>query len=177
MGYNPWGCKESDTTERLSPTSFFSSLPLPLAGPEEESGVIEHLTTGTELWVKVIDDTNWAEIYSDSEEETLGYVNLVDMAALLLPENMAEFPIRTIQITNSLDEMPVMILGEEVELSAELINFETDDQYTIAWQYTPDHGETYGVVEGANETTYRYILGYDNLGYGYRIVVTLQPKE
>ena len=30
MGYNPWGCKESDTTERLSPTSFFSSLPLPL---------------------------------------------------------------------------------------------------------------------------------------------------
>ena len=34
MGYSPWGCKESDTTERLilslSPTSSFSSLPLPL---------------------------------------------------------------------------------------------------------------------------------------------------
>ena len=68
--------------------------------------------------------------------------------------------------------MTEVLDGTEVTLTAQLEGFE-NDQYVIQWQYTPDGGTTVFDADGANEENYTFFLNEQNVGYMWRIRVTL----
>ena len=145
--------------------------------PDENSEIIEVLPTGTELWVIPEGEENWARIYSEDEEQPARYINLVDMASLIKPENSPELPIRSIIVTNNTPERGYFFYGEEVVITAETQNFMDNDQYEISWMYSSDQGETFNEIEDAHDLAYRYVMEEANDGNIYKIVITLLPKE
>ena len=139
------------------------------AGPDATSEVLAELANGEMLYIREL-DAEWSyAVYGDLE----GYI-LTSKIALyngeVTPEE--EEIVRTITVTSSLAGAEVVYEGAEVTLTATLTGFE-DDTYTMQWQYTPDGGETVVDVEGANEAEYTFVLDGTNVGYLWRMTVTL----
>ena len=144
--------------------------------PDENSEIVETLPTGTELWIKPLEN-NWASIYSEDEEAGERFVYLADMAAMLTPEGAPELPIRSLITTMNTPERGFFFDGEEVIITVELKDFLENDRYDVKWMYSPDERETFIDIEDAHDLTYSYIMNEENEEYIYRIVVTLLPKE
>ena len=144
---------------------------------EEPDVPVDHLDANVELWVKLIEDADRAQIYDKDEEAPARYISLVDIIAILKPEGMDELPVRSIKATTSLEGVELVYYGTPVHLEATLENFLSDDVYTIQWKYSQDNGETYYDIEDANELQYDYIVDAENLEYCWKIVITLLPRE
>ena len=138
---------------------------------------IDHIDAGTELWVKLIDEVNRAQIFTLNENETPKYINLVDIIAILKPDEIESLPTRSISVTSSLDGTDFAYYGSWETMDAALENFMEDDIYSIQWKYSDDNGETFNDIEGANSLTYGFITDEDNLKYIWRIAVTLHKEE
>ena len=144
------------------------------SAPDENSEIIEVLPTGTELWVKPLEN-NWASIYTQEEMEK--YIYLVDMAAMMTPEGAQELPIRSLSLTQNIPERGYFFFGEEVIITAELKDFLENDVYTVQWLYSDDDGETFTEIEDAHDLTYSYTMDVENRRYIHRIIITLLPKK
>lgn len=139
------------------------------AGPDVTSEVLAELANGEMLYIREL-DAEWSyAVYGDLE----GYI-LTSKIALYNGETTPEEEeiVRTITVTSNLAGAEVVYEGAEVTLTATLTGFE-DDTYTMQWQYTPDGGETVVDVEGANEAEYTFVLDGTNVGYLWRMTVTL----
>ena len=141
----------------------------------EEAEVVGHLDTGVEIWVKVYQDTGWAELYA--EDEGPDQFVKTDTLVITLKPDEEESVIRSVNATSSLEGVELVYYGTPVTLEATLEGFLEDDVYTVQWMYSADNGETYNDIEGANELQYVYIVDEENLAYRWRIVITLLPKE
>ena len=136
----------------------------------------DHLDLGTELWVKLIEGADRAQIYNLDEEAPVRYISLVDIIATMKPEDMGELPTRELIIHSSLEELQVIYVGTRVKIETELVNFLEDDVYKVKWQYSVD-GEEYIDIEEANELTYRYIIDKENAHYFWKVTVELITEE
>ena len=144
------------------------------AGLSATEAVVDHLDAGTELWVKLIEGADRAQIINPEDESVIGYINLVDIIATMKPEGMEELPTRQLEIHSSLEDygFEVIYLGVYVTLRADLINFMEDDTYTVKWQYSTD-GEEFIDIEDANELSYRYFTDENTVNYIWKVQVIL----
>ena len=143
---------------------------------EEEEEPVDHLDAGEELWVKLIEGADRAQVFNLDEDAPAQYINLVDIIAVLKPEGMEELPTREIVIHSSLEGLEVVVAGTTVTYEAELINFLEDDNYLIQWKYSVD-GEEFIDIEDANELTYAYSITKENADYTWRISIILVTAE
>ena len=133
-----------------------------------------HLKAGTEVWVKLIDGADRAEIYNPDETAFARYINLVDIIATLKPEGMEALPTRELVLTSSLDGQEQVYYGTEVTLNATLVNFQEDDIYSVEWMYTvPGTGSDHVVIEGEDQLTFTYTLTEENAKNTWTVLVTL----
>ena len=124
--------------------------------------------------VKLIDNADRAQIYDETEEETL-YINLVDIIATLKPEGMKDLPVRSVTLTSSLDDQEYVFVGTEAVLTADLENFTDEDVYSILWQYSED-GEEFIDIPDVDGLTYSYNVDADNFYNIWKITITLLSK-
>ena len=138
----------------------------------------DHLDLGTELWVKLIEGADRAQIYNLDEEAPVRYISLVDIIATMKPEDMEELPTRMLEIHSNLEDSMVtkLFVGSRIVLTTELINFKEDDQYEVIWQYSAD-GEEYIDIPDANELEYKYIVDLDNGSYIWKVIVKLISEK
>ena len=62
--------------------------------------------------------------------------------------------------------------GDECILIAILVDFQPYDNPTFEWQYSTNC-EEWIKLEGQTEKTYSFIIDKENIGYYYRVVVTI----
>ena len=149
------------------------------AGAVEYEGedAIDHLEVGNELWVKLIDGSDRAQIFGMDDEASIRYINLVDIIATLKPEEMEELPTRELNITSNIDGYEVVSAGTRVLFKTELINFLEEDNYTVQWKYSVD-GEEFIDIEEANDLEYEYTITMDNADYLWKVsIVLIAPVE
>ena len=141
-------------------------------GEHEEAA--DHLDLNTELWVRIIENAERAQIIDPVELEGTGYINLVDIIAILKPEGMENLPTREIVLHDLMEEfgMDVIFVGTKVPYELELINFMEDDHYEVKWQYSID-GEEFIDIPDANELTFTYIADEENQNYIWKAIVKL----
>ena len=138
---------------------------------------VDHLDANTEMWVKIIDGADRAQIFNEDENAPARFINLVDIIALLKPSGMQELPTRELVIHNPAEEMEVIYYGSTIRFDAELINFQEDDVYTVQWKYSLD-GEKYRNIKGANELSYEFVVDPENIEYFWKVSIVLQtPQE
>jgi len=144
------------------------------AGKGKKAKQIDHLDVGTELWVEILKKADRARIIDPVELKTLGYINLVDIVAILKPEGMEELPVRELELHSNLEDSMVtrLFVGAEVHLWADLINFKEDDRYEVKWQYSAD-GKEYFDIQDADELEFSYVVDMDNGDYTWKIIVKL----
>ena len=143
----------------------------------EGEKVADHLVVGTELWAKLIEGAERAEIFNLDDEAPSRYINLVDIIATMKPEGMEELPTRELIIVSSLDEVETVVAGTINHLEAQLINFREDDKYKVQWKYSED-GETFIDIEDATDLEFAYMVTVENGGYIWRVsVVLVTPEE
>lgn len=141
---------------------------------EEADG---HLEVGAELWVKLIDGADRAQIFILEDDASVRFINLVDIIATMKPEGIDELPTREIKVASSLNENEVIYAGTIDHLSVELINFREDDNFLVQWKYSED-GETFTDIDGANGLEYAYMITMENASYIWRVsVVLVSPDE
>ena len=148
------------------------------AGLGASETAVDHLDAGIELWVKLIEGADRAQIINPEDESVIGYVNLVDIIAIMKPEGMENLPTREIVIHSPLDdtELLVVYVGVDITLTVEMINFNEDDHYTVRWQYSAD-GEEFFDIPDANELEYTYITDKENGNYIWKAIVKLVTVE
>ena len=134
---------------------------------------VDHLDAGTELWVKLIEGAERAEIFNEDETADARFINLVDIIATLKPEGMEDLPTRAIVVHSTLDEAETVYAGQEVTLEIEFINFLEDDHYNIQWKYRPFEGEEFIDIEDAGDTTYVYSVDAENVYNTWMAYITL----
>ena len=141
-------------------------------GEHEEAA--DHLDLNTELWVRIIENEERAQIIDPVELEGTGYINLVDIIAILKPEGMENLPTREIVLHDVFKEfgMDVIFVGTKVPYELELINFMEDDHYEVQWLYSID-GEEFIEIPDANELTFSYIADTENTSYFWKAIVKL----
>ena len=137
---------------------------------------VDHLDVGTELWVKLIDGADRAEIFGSEEEPVIGYISLVDIIATLKPDDVEELPTRELFVTTTLDELEYAYTGTLITINTETLNFNEDDVYEVSWQYSAD-GEEFVDIEDAHDLTYEYELSRENANYYWRVTVVLITVE
>ena len=71
---------------------------------------------------------------------------------------------------------PVSI-GDEITLTAILVNFKPEDILEFFWQYSTDEENWYYVEANGNEQTYTFIITLDNYQYWYRVIVRWEEGE
>ena len=145
-------------------------------GSLESEEAIDHLDVGTELWVKLIDGADRAQIYDSDAEATLKYISLVDIVATKKPEGVEELPTRELSVKSSVEDVPVINAGTIVTFDTELINFLEDDHYTVQWKYSID-GEEFIDIEDANDLKYEFAIDTTNAKYIWKVCVTLVTTE
>lgn len=67
--------------------------------------------------------------------------------------------------------------GDEATIVATLVNFRSEDIYTIYWQYCTDatlDEPDWITIEGENSRLYSFIVDKDNYQYGYRVLVQME---
>ena len=145
---------------------------------EEEP--IGHFDFGEEIWVSTTDDLQWAKLYSANEDADERYVMWNEIIILLQEETeeaeeTEQLP-RSISIRNTLAEMGGANFGTTIEISAELINFQEDDQCTFYWYYSEDDGLTWNLAEGENEQVLRYVIDSNNWYYRWKVIVAIDGE-
>ena len=144
-----------------------------LDGGEE----VNHLDLGTEMWVKLIDGADRAQIYNLDDGAPSEFVNLVDIIAILKAEGMGELPTRELKIVSSLDGLETVRAGTINHLEAQLINFREDDKYMVQWKCSEDR-ETFTDIEGAEDLNFAYMVTIQNASYLWSVsVVLVTPEE
>ena len=74
------------------------------------------------------------------------------------------------------DPIGVIHIGEEVVLRCVIVGMDNQD-YTIQWQYSDDFdSEQYFDID-CNDTEYRFIATYENVGYYYRVHIITKQQE
>ena len=143
-------------------------------GLGENLEAVDHLDVNTELWVRIIENADRAQIIDPVELEGLGYINLVDIIATMKPEGMENLPTRQIVIHDVFKEfgMNVIFIGTEVPYELELINFMEDDHYEVQWFYSTD-GEEFIEIPDANDLTFTYVADAENTSYFWKAIVKL----
>ena len=147
---------------------------------EEDAEPVGHLEAGIELWIRSTENDAWAEIYSADEEAPARYIRWEVVMISRKPETEEveeELLARSIEISSTLWGMKSVPLGQEITMTAELINFQEDDQCTYQWQYLDKQTNTYIDIDGANELTYVYYINTDNFYYTWRLVVIISNDE
>ena len=65
--------------------------------------------------------------------------------------------------------------GDEAALVLTLVNFRSDDVYTIHWQYCEDvDNPTWIDIPGADARVYTFIVDKTNYLYGYRVLIEME---
>ena len=136
----------------------------------------DHLEVGTELWVKLSEDSERAQIFNLDDEAPVRYINLVDIIATMKPEGMEDLPTRELKIVSSLGEAETVAAGTVNHLEVQLINFREDDNYTVQWKYSED-GETFIDIEDAVDLEFAYMVTMENGTYIWRVSVVLVTPE
>ena len=133
---------------------------------------VGHLDAGTEIWVKLIDGAERAEIFDTNDSAETRYISLVDIIATLKPEEIDELPVRSVNIVSTIDNEDFVFYGTKVTLTAELERFLEEDKYMIQWKYSVD-GENFVDIENANEPEYEYIFTEESAQYTWMLSITL----
>ncbi len=147
---------------------------------EENAEPISHLEAGETLWIRPTENEGWAEIYRTDETAPAAYIRWDDVLINQKPETEEEeeeLPARSVVVTSTLWGMSSIPLGTEINLTAELINFQEDDICTFQWQYRPDEADDYINIDGANELTYTYKIDTENFYYTWRLTVLVTRNE
>lgn len=147
-----------------------------------ESEAVDHLESGAELWLRTTENEIWAELYRASEEIPPQYVMWDSVIIILKPaaeeeEEAEPLPARYIEVTSTLTGMEFIPLGQEITMTAELINFREEDLCTFQWLYCEPGSDTYISIEGANEPNYTYYINRQNIFFRWKIVVTVENEE
>ena len=141
---------------------------------DTESDIIAHLDQGEELWVRIIEGTEWAAVYSEDDQEK--YV-LCDDLMVVLKGAEEEAEVRSVTISTSLDGEETVYYGTPVQLIATLENFLEDDSYTVQWYYRANAEKDFRLIKNANELIYEFIVEPDNIENTWKIEITLLSKE
>ena len=137
---------------------------------------VDHLDADTEMWVKLIEGADRAQIFDLDEEAAARFINLVDIIATMKPEGMENLPTRELVIVSSLDGIELVKAGTVNHLEVQLINFREDDNYTVQWKYSQD-GEEFIDIENAVDLEFAYYVDMDNTDYIWRASVVLVTPE
>ncbi len=86
-------------------------------------------------------------------------------------------PNRQVKVSSSVPEDGSVVAGNTVELRAELINFEAEDEIAYQWFYSADDGATYNKVETATESVYTFTANDSNCYYRYMVQVHVKSGE
>lgn len=143
---------------------------------EEGAEPAAHIDAGEVCWIRPTEDATWAVIYRADEKNPAQYLRWEDVVINQKPEigeEEEELPARSIEISSTLWGMKSIPLGQEITMTAELINFLEDDICTFQWQYLDEVTDTYIDIDGANELTYVYTIDTDNFFYTWRLVVII----
>ena len=81
-------------------------------------------------------------------------------------------PNRRINLKSSLDGKDQVMVGTEVTLTVELIEFLEEDSYTVMWQRSTDKSN-WETVETGTSLTYKFDISEADAGVWYRAVVIL----
>ena len=92
-----------------------------------------------------IEDDNWG--YSDIEHERKIYIDMANMDTLHY--------------------------GDEIVLTAILVDFDPEDKLIFIWQYSDDEGDTWYTMIDQADQIYKFILTKDNVDRLYRVQVLL----
>ena len=139
------------------------------------SKVIMHIECGEEFWIKIINGSEWAEVYKYADQQE-GFVNWNEVVIVLKKEE-EELEPRSLVLKSSMDSSTYFELGDTITMTAELSNFKKDDNYECTWYYSEDGGANYILIDGATELTYQYTLNADNCFYRWRVIITLIEPE
>lgn len=144
-----------------------------------------HLSVGDEIWVKPTENELWAEIYMT--DETISYIKWDVLLITMKPQTEEpekeeeaieeELPARGLVIHSTIENMRFISIGDQITMTAEMINFREDDCCSFQWQYFDQVLESYVDIEGANEQNYSYFINDDNLFYKWKLVVVVAAKE
>ena len=132
--------------------------------------ILDHFDAGTEIWIKMIEGFDRAEIYTEDQE--VQYISLSDIIVTLKPEELETLPARSMEVYNSLDEMEIVYKGSYITMSAVLNNFSDEDVYSVKWQYSTDGVEFFD-IDGANDLSYSYFIDEENSQYYWKISIVL----
>ena len=165
---------------------------------DENAEIVAHLDLGDELWIKPTNDRAWAEIYDADEGKEPAYI-LWDTVLITSQAEKEEIPAedaeveketdtqenteqgeteeplrRSVILSSNLDGLKVIDEGTIITITATLNGFHEDDQYEINWAYSSDNGESFQIIEGANELTYSYPIDEENAHNIWRIIISLE---
>ena len=174
--------KQMPTDEEMIKAGYIKAVACMYVGADiyastDSTDAIDHIEYGDEIWIQLIDNSDRAIIYSVNNEMEERYINLVDLIATLKPDDIEDFPVRSVTVTSNLEGYEVVYYGMEEEFVASLSGFEEDDKYTIQWKYSTDDGESYIDIENANDLVFAYIIDEENANYRWKVMITLLPKE
>lgn len=153
---------------------------------DENAAPSGHLDLGQELWVKPTDDRTWAEIYNENGTQYILWNDVLITLQDKPDENgtedaestedvVQEKPYaRSVNLTSTLDGVKTIEEGTEIVITATLEGFLEEDQYTIAWYYSSDGGQSYYPIESADGLEYRYNITVENAHNIWKIVISLE---
>ncbi len=139
------------------------------AATDETAEPIAEVSNGTALYMAEYDSV-WAKVVYDN---SYAYIRTADLviynAEDVSEEEKAIF--RTVSIHNELDGMPIVVIGMDISLTAELTGFE-NTEYSVQWYYSLDGTERVE-IPGATSLTYTYKVNAQNVHYYWFVTVTV----
>ena len=136
-----------------------------------------HVDAGTELWVTLTDDQDYARLYDLDSNSEFVYILWDDVVVTLKNETDEEFEPRSIELISSKDLKTDFSFGETITMEVVPSNFRENDTYTVNWYYSADGGENYTMIEEAEGLIYSYELDFENSFYRWRVNITLLNEE
>ena len=172
------------TDEQMLEMGYIKVQVTPISGCDVFAAIndqepVDHLEAGTEIWITPTEEEEWAEICNLDEKMPKYYIRWTDLAIMLQtePDTEEEQPNRMILVKTLGDITGFANLGEETGVQAELINFSDNDVCGFQWFYSSNGGESWEVIENANDDAYYYTMTIDNWYYRWKVIVTIDNAE
>ena len=65
----------------------------------------------------------------------------------------------------------ILTIGDEITLTAILVNFKPNDIMTFQWEYSIEQNADWVLIDDETKQTYTFILDETNRNYWYRVIV------
>ena len=142
------------------------------AEANKESEEVGHLDAGTEVWVTLTEDQTFGQIYSEDEEAAVQFISMED-ARLTGSEEKTVQITEEVPVVNTADQA-VTAFGTECEVKAILDEYEGMTPVAFEWYYSADGGDTWKLIDTAEQDAYHYTMVFKNSYYRYKAIVTFE---